>query len=64
MTKTPCFGLITYAKLIDFRITTLNQPEIPQSRTTDDDLRHALEEVVSENAVLARFCCARLDYIF
>ena len=60
MTKTPCFGLIAYAKLIDFRITTLNQPEIPQIKRLDDDLGQALDVAVSENALLG--ACIKVYY--
>jgi hypothetical protein len=37
---------------LNFSVEVLNQPEIPQSKTTDDDLGDTLDDVVSENAVL------------
>jgi len=38
---------------LSFNIAILNQHETPRIKTKDDDLRKTLEDVVSENAVLA-----------
>ena len=37
---------------MNFRLAILDQHEIPWIKTTDDDLMIALDDVVSENAVL------------
>jgi len=50
--RTPCFGLIVGKNLIEFRIAILGQRKFPRMEMLNDNLRQALDVVVSENAVL------------